>query len=677
MPMSAADSAPVISNKDFERVLEMLRSFQFALDEEIAAVKERPSQDTLETGVFVPRKDDPEEHDYVFKSGNAGLRFAEKIRARVGDRQVDVRYVDAREDEITLRFPENLGPSIPQMDIEWENDFVLRKIQEQLHLILSAERDEQFRRIAEVFFPKPPSGVEPEKTAYARKLYEIGEIDIRHDGNRNAAQQEAIQKSLYNPVSYVWGPPGTGKTSTLGYVMANFMLQGKRVLFVSNTNRAVDVGVMSAIDALLALDEATLIADITRFGDIALSAEALERVHHARQADLRRTKLRQRGAQLQDLVTRFKNLQDEAEAVEIRGETLPEALEIQLDAALDAVRRNGGLRKLEELLASLPAQLANVDFFEVINKKLVATTLARVCTSDMFYDMEFDAVVVDESSMAALPYLAVMASRCKGNMVLAGDPMQLPPIAVSQQARAREVLEQDIFAFASGATQVSELFTWHDYNPLQTCFFDIQYRLNEDLAEIISDVFYEGRLKTGKVADKGPARGGRSYEVIDTAFFEPVLVSGKSDYGFNPKNEMHQAVLGDLVQQLVVRDLIPMSQIGVIVPFRSAVWDLKLTLRKKGLTDVEVGTIHTFQGREKRIIVFDTVMSGAMDRGRKRHFSVRPFDETKNGLSVPRLLNVAFSRAKEKLYILADMDHIGRVYGEKFLGKLLRRLSGG
>jgi superfamily I DNA and/or RNA helicase len=88
-----------------------------------------------------------------------------------------------------------------------------------------------------------------------------------------------------------------------------------------------------------------------------------------------------------------------------------------------------------------------------------------------------------------------------------------------------------------------------------------------------------------------------------------------------------------------------------------------------------VGTIHTFQGREKEVIIFDTVMSGEKQRGSKRHYSVRPFDEDKNGLTVPRLLNVAFSRSKQRLVILADMEHINRIYGEKYLGKLLTRFQ--
>jgi superfamily I DNA and/or RNA helicase len=43
-------------------------------------------------------------------------------------------------------------------------------------------------------------------------------------------------------------------------------------------------------------------------------------------------------------------------------------------------------------------------------------------------------------------------------------------------------------------------------------------------------------------------------------------------------------------------------------------------------------------------------------------------------MSVPRLLNVAFSRSKRELIIIADMDHVERVYGKKFLGRLLRKM---
>lgn len=661
-----------LTNKDFDNVLKLLKECQFALDAEIEAVRERPSQDTVEGGTYSPRKNS-DEHDYVFKSTNTGMRFSEKIKARIGDKGFDISFVDASEDEITLRFPEHLGPKLNMVDLEWENDFVLRRMQDQLRLIESREDDEQFLRIAELFFHKNPGADKVERTEYARKLYEVGDLEYQQDGNRNPSQCESIQKAMYNPVSFVWGPPGTGKTTTLGYIVANLMLQDKKVLFLSNTNRAVDVGMLAIMEALHSIGKSQNIPNITRFGDIALNSEALDRIHHEKIADVRRTKLRQKAAQLQELLSQFKKLQNEAEKIELDGGNIPTEMEQQLDAAIAQIRKHGGIRKIEDLTDGLQTQLQSADFFELINKNVVGTTLARVCTSEMFYELEFDAVVVDESSMASLPYLVIMAARCRQNMIVAGDPMQLPPISLSTNEDARKLLEQDIFAYASGANEPNDLFQWHDFNPLSTSFFDVQYRLNADLADIISDVFYEGRLKSEDNAVK--SNGKKSYEVIDTAPMNPTLDKKKKDFGFSPKNEKHLKVVEELVTKLVMRDLIPMEQIGVIVPFRSVVWDVRLALKKKGFSDVEVGTIHTFQGREKKVIIFDTVMSGEERNGRVTHFSVRPFDEQKNGLSVHRLLNVAFSRAKDRLYVVADMNHIRQVYGKKFLGKLIDRLQ--
>jgi hypothetical protein len=666
-----------LSNKDFDRVIELIRESLFALDAEIDAVRERPARDTFENGVYTPKKS-AEEHDYVFKSTNSSIRFAEKIQARIGERALQASFVDANEDEIVLRFAEHACPQISSVDLEWENDFVLRRMQDQLFQLQMNEDDEKFARIAALFFHQHAHEIDPKD--YSRLLYEYGDMDVAHDGNRNEAQSESIQKALYNPVSFIWGPPGTGKTSTLGYVVANLMLQEKRVLFLSNTNRAVDVGMLAVVDALHAMKQSGKIADLTRYGDIALNAESLERIHHEKLVEVRRGRIKQKAALFQDLLSQLKVLQNEIESVELDGGYATPEMENQLDMLLAQVRKQGGVRKMTDLCENLQYQLVNADFMEVNSKQVVGTTLARICTSELFNGMEFDAVVIDEASMASLPYLVIMASKCKQNLVIAGDPMQLPPIALTNDERARKQLEQDIFAYASSANHPDELFQWHDQNPLTTSFFDVQYRLHADLAAIISDVFYEGRLRSAEsVLEVGKKRSSKgitkSFRVIDTTKYDPVLSQKSKEYGFSPRNEVHLSIVVDLVYQLVTKDLIPMEQIGIIVPFRSSVWDIRVELKKKGLGDVEVGTIHTYQGREKRVIIFDTVMTGENKNGRISHFSVRPFDENKNGLSVPRLLNVAFSRAKGELFVLADMRHVNKVYGNKFLGKLLSRLS--
>src|SRR5699024_11043541 len=140
-------------------------------------------------------------------------------------------------------------------------------------------------------------------------------------------------------------------------------------------------------------------------------------------------------------------------------------------------------------------------------------------------------------------------------------------------------------------------------------------------------------------------------------------------------NRTHLKLIVHMAKKLVKKNLVPMEHIGVMVPFRNTVYDVRNELYRNGYEGIEVGTIHTFQGREKEVIIFDTVMSGEKQRGMMRHYSVRPFDEEKNGLAVPRLLNVAFSRSKQRLVILADMNHINRMYRDKYLGRLLRQFK--
>lgn len=59
---------------------------------------------------------------------------------------------------------------------------------------------------------------------------------------------ELVLRSKYNPVTFVWGPPGTGKTYTLARVAANKYFQDKRVLILSHSNQAVDVLVSEITD---------------------------------------------------------------------------------------------------------------------------------------------------------------------------------------------------------------------------------------------------------------------------------------------------------------------------------------------------------------------------------------------------------------------------------------------
>ena len=57
----------------------------------------------------------------------------------------------------------------------------------------------------------------------------------------NSEQRQAIQQSLGNNLTIITGPPGTGKSQVVTNLLINTAWRGKKVLFASKNNKAVDV----------------------------------------------------------------------------------------------------------------------------------------------------------------------------------------------------------------------------------------------------------------------------------------------------------------------------------------------------------------------------------------------------------------------------------------------------
>jgi len=100
-----------------------------AIEKEIEAVRETPSHDVLSNGVLQKQS---EHHIYIFETTNQGLRFAEEIRGKLRDKDLEVHEIDFKDGKVWLEFPEDFGPTIDEVYLEWENDFVLKKMEEHL-----------------------------------------------------------------------------------------------------------------------------------------------------------------------------------------------------------------------------------------------------------------------------------------------------------------------------------------------------------------------------------------------------------------------------------------------------------------------------------------------------------------------------------------------------------------
>jgi RecA/RadA recombinase len=64
----------------------------------------------------------------------------------------------------------------------------------------------------------------------------------------NSLQADSLEVVATNSVTYIWGPPGTGKTTTMGSIVAALASAGQKVLLVSNTNLAIDTALERCLD---------------------------------------------------------------------------------------------------------------------------------------------------------------------------------------------------------------------------------------------------------------------------------------------------------------------------------------------------------------------------------------------------------------------------------------------
>jgi superfamily I DNA and/or RNA helicase len=64
----------------------------------------------------------------------------------------------------------------------------------------------------------------------------------------NQLQSDALEVVAKNSVTYIWGPPGTGKTTTMGSIVAALASLGQKVLLVSNTNLGIDTALERCLD---------------------------------------------------------------------------------------------------------------------------------------------------------------------------------------------------------------------------------------------------------------------------------------------------------------------------------------------------------------------------------------------------------------------------------------------
>ncbi len=143
------------------------------------------------------------------------------------------RIVSISNNELIVETDDDFGEMVRGCTISIDNTALLEALAKTLEELFNNKSGVKFNHsLAESVI----NGVSVTES----KPVDITQVISENFQKLNDLQKEAVCKSLSETVLYLWGPPGTGKTKTLGVCIESLVNLNKKVLICSNTNQAVD-----------------------------------------------------------------------------------------------------------------------------------------------------------------------------------------------------------------------------------------------------------------------------------------------------------------------------------------------------------------------------------------------------------------------------------------------------
>lgn len=531
-----------------------------------------------------------------------------------------------------------------------------------------------------------------------RKSYPITLLNNK----TNLDQLLAIDKAMRYPTAYIQGPPGTGKTNTIINTIITAFFNERTVLFVSNNNHPID-GVFEKLISIT-YNNRIIPFPVLRLGNIEKQKEALEYIRNLMAyvkdiqvfegtLDRRKDDRTLRAKQLTELlkvyeerldleerkeaVNKLIEIQDEgftsstmfafnmdlqvrqlaniddslnklqkvtdAEAIALLDQNENELLQYLYFISAKYVKRifeekNSELRKIvenEDIEASLKAfseyllKTENVKKLQKIFPIIITTCISahRLGEPERIFNM----TIMDEASQCNTAVSLVPIIRGE-NLMLVGDPQQLNPVILLDDFTNERLKKQykvadeydyrknSIYKAFLACDSVSDEILLHNH-----------YRCDPRIIEFNNKKFYNSQLN---IKTDGKMEKPLVYVDVNT---------GHS----NIKNASEEETKQIVAYIKANRD----KNIGIITPFVNQKEMINAALAKEHITDVACGTVHSFQGDEKDVILFSTAIGADTKNG--------TYDWIKTNRE---LINVATSRARNQLIVLADYSSVNRLH---------------
>jgi hypothetical protein len=298
--------------------------------------------------------------------------------------------------------------------------------------------------------------------------------------------------------------------------------------------------------------------------------------------------------------------------------------EVERVAATDGVHFNGLKKRSESEDTAFEGHFITSvrknEQCEMSGAQLIAGTAWLFASDGM--DQALDYLFIDEAGQVALAD-AIAVGTCAHNIVLLGDPQQLPHVT------------QNTHPEGSGLSVLQHLLddaaTVSDDRGL---FLAQSWRMHPAICRFVSEHSYDGRLASAsgcelqEVSSSGLAGAGLRYMAVD--------------HHHNAQQSVEEAEAirrevgrlldgGSVTDRAGTRSSLTPADILVVAPY-----NMQVRCLREALPDgVEVGTVDKFQGREAAVVFFSMASSSGDDvpRGLEFLFNRNRF-------------NVAISRAR-------------------------------
>jgi DNA replication ATP-dependent helicase Dna2 len=263
--------------------------------------------------------------------------------------------------------------------------------------------------------------------------------------------------------------------------------------------------------------------------------------------------------------------------------------------------------------------------------RMIGAVAYQCAAHHVFKRMKFDRVIVDEAGQLDEPSTLGPLARAP-RFVLAGDHLQLPPVVRASFA-SDDVpgLERSLF---------ERLFMETDEDHVAR--LSMQYRMNQEIQDIPSDLFYGGRLRPSPDAASrrlllpaGLSADSRYHRILDPELPVVFVDIDGADCG---KARPEEAAAVAKTAAFLLGGGAPAHEIGIITPYRAQQALIRRSLDDAGAGSaaLSVDTVDRFQGGEREVIILSLARS----------------DGVTSFLADRKRLCVSLSRARSKLILM-------------------------